>query len=44
MLEVDENIRTVNPGEVAQTLVPSELKMAALSMKPLPTRLWGEEG
>ena len=28
-------------GEVAQTLVPSELKMAALSTWPVPTRLWG---
>jgi len=31
--------RTVNPGELAQTLVPSELKIAALSMLPVATRL-----
>ena len=33
---------TVKPAEVAQTLVPSVLKMAALSRLPVPTRL--EEG
>jgi len=30
---------TWNPDEVAQTLVPSALKMAALSTVPVPTRL-----
>lgn len=31
---------TVKPADVAQTLVPSLLKMAALSTLPVPTRLW----
>jgi hypothetical protein len=31
--------RTVKPAEVAQTLLPSLLKMAALSRLPVPTRL-----
>lgn len=31
--------RTVKPAEVAQTLLPSLLKMAALSMLPVPIRL-----
>jgi hypothetical protein len=30
---------TVKPLDDAQTLVPSELKMAALSTLPVPTRL-----
>lgn len=32
--------RTVKPAEVAQTLLPSLLKMAALSMLPVPIRLY----
>ena len=32
-------VRTVKPGDEAQTLVPSELNMAALSMLPEATRL-----
>ncbi len=32
-------VHTVKPLEEAQTLVPSELKMAALSMLPVATRL-----
>jgi hypothetical protein len=32
---------TVKPGLVAQTLSPALLKMAALSMLPVPTRLLG---
>lgn len=31
--------RTVKPCDAAQTLVPSTLKMAALSTLPVPTRL-----
>ena len=31
----------MKPGEAAQTEVPSELKMAALSTSPVPTRLCG---
>lgn len=31
--------RTVKPAEVAQTLSPARLMMAALSMWPVPTRL-----
>ncbi len=31
--------RTCQPGEHAQTLFPSVLKMAALSTSPVPTRL-----
>ncbi len=30
---------TLNPADEAQTLVPSTLKMAALSILPVPTRL-----
>jgi len=32
--------RTLKPEEVAQTLLPSELKIAALSTLPVPTRLF----
>ena len=32
---------TSKPGDEAQTLVPSVLKIAALSILPVPTRLWG---
>lgn len=32
-------MHTVKPGDEAQTLEPSELKMAALSMLPEDTRL-----
>lgn len=32
--------RTVKPADAAQTLLPSALKMAALSTLPVPTRLW----
>ena len=35
---------TCQPGVDAQTLFPSELKMAALSTSPEPTRLHKEEG
>lgn len=31
--------RTLNPDDVAHTLLPSELKMAALSTLPVPSRL-----
>lgn len=31
--------RTIKPGDAAQTLVPSTLKMAALSRWPVATRL-----
>jgi hypothetical protein len=34
---------TVKPALVAQTLLPSLLKMAALSSLPVPTRLLGGE-
>lgn len=33
--------RTIKPGDAAQTLVPSTLKMAALSSLPVATRLNG---
>jgi len=36
--------RTVKPGELAQTLSPLTLKMAALSMLPVPMRLCGIRG
>jgi hypothetical protein len=37
--ETEEGACTCQPGEVAQTLFPSELKIAALSTSPVPTRL-----
>jgi len=36
--------RTVKPGELAQTLSPLTLKMAALSMLPVPMRLCRSRG